>query len=208
MPDAYGNLTSIEDFTTDRPFRFISYLDPDIVLACATDRGPYVHRLSTATTWFNSLDQSVFCTGSYTRLLGAATAEPGHFFLLPAAIDQDPAHPEHVALARAYVQEYPMQLTWWEFETEAEVPVPYVPVAVPVEHIKRGGLSMALDAKPLRERMFTVDFVDGCWFALNTYDRRMVVDIAGGATAEGSPIILFPWNGGDNQRWRAELLPG
>ena len=50
---------------------------------------------------------------------------------------------------------------------------------------------------------FTADFFDGCWFALNNHDRTAVVDIAGSSTDEGTPIVMWPWNGGDNQKWRA-----
>lgn len=53
---------------------------------------------------------------------------------------------------------------------------------------------------------FTVDFVDGCWFALNTPDRDRVADIEGGRTDERTPIIAFSWNGGSNQIWRAEAV--
>jgi hypothetical protein len=50
---------------------------------------------------------------------------------------------------------------------------------------------------------FTIDFVDGCWFALNDYDRSQVVDVSGSGMDEGNPITMWPWNGGDNQKWRA-----
>ena len=209
MPDANGNLTSLEDFTNNRPFRFISYLDPDVVLACGPTGQAYVHRLSTATAWPHAIDQSVFYTASDLRLFGAASATPGHFFLLPAAVDQDPAHPEHFAEAYAYLKQNPVQFAWMggEIDAEVEIPVVYFSVPVPVETIKRGAMFMAQGIKALPERMFTVDFVDGCWFALNTCDRVLVMDIMQSRTDEGTPIIGFGWNGGNNQRWRAEMLP-
>jgi len=64
---------------------------------------------------------------------------------------------------------------------------------------------------------YSVTFVDGCWFTL-TY---LVIDGAGadGAgdvldcsesdTTPGNPILFWPPNGGDNQKWRAATLgPG
>jgi len=50
---------------------------------------------------------------------------------------------------------------------------------------------------------FAVDFVDGCWFALNDRTRNHVVDCSGSGTAETNPIVSWPWNGGENQMWRA-----
>lgn len=55
--------------------------------------------------------------------------------------------------------------------------------------------------------MFRADPVkDGNWFALNQYDGEKVMDVSGCSTAAGTPIIAFPWNGGDNQIWRTELV--
>ncbi|HEY1753149.1 MAG TPA: hypothetical protein VGG29_17970 [Caulobacteraceae bacterium] len=50
---------------------------------------------------------------------------------------------------------------------------------------------------------FTVDFVDGPWFALNDTRKDNVFDCSGSGQDEGNPIIPYHWNGGDNQRWRA-----
>ena len=62
------------------------------------------------------------------------------------------------------------------------------------------------DASQSPAARFTVDFVDGCWFALNNPDRDRVVDVSRFGTAERTPIIPFGWNGGDNQKWRAEAV--
>lgn len=56
--------------------------------------------------------------------------------------------------------------------------------------------------------VFTIDVVDGCWFALNNSDHTRVADVSGSGTFEGNEIIGFPWNGGPNQRWRAEIVAG
>jgi hypothetical protein len=50
---------------------------------------------------------------------------------------------------------------------------------------------------------FTVDFLDGPWFALNNPGRDSVFDCSRSGQDECNPIIRFPWNGGSNQKWRA-----
>lgn len=53
---------------------------------------------------------------------------------------------------------------------------------------------------------FFIDPLGDPWFALNNYRRNRVVDIYGSETYDGARIDAFPWNGGDNQWWRAELV--
>lgn len=63
--------------------------------------------------------------------------------------------------------------------------------------------------RPNSPSVLTVDFRDGCWFALNNLLKNRVVDCSGSGTGEGNPIIGFPWNGGSNQIWRAATVgPG
>lgn len=52
---------------------------------------------------------------------------------------------------------------------------------------------------------FRPEWVDGCWFALNNPASDHVVDVSGSGVSVGNPIISFPWNGGDNQKWRCCL---
>ncbi|HEY6816803.1 MAG TPA: hypothetical protein VI168_14795 [Croceibacterium sp.] len=54
--------------------------------------------------------------------------------------------------------------------------------------------------------VFTVDMVQGPWFALNNYDHSRVADVKESATAEGSAVIAWGWNGGANQIWRAQIF--
>lgn len=65
------------------------------------------------------------------------------------------------------------------------------------------------DPKDYRDRVnllrFTIDWVDGCWFALNNYDHSRVVDVSGSLTNRGNPVVGYKWNGGDNQKWRCCL---
>lgn len=54
---------------------------------------------------------------------------------------------------------------------------------------------------------FAIDPVkDGRWFALNNQYKTTVVDLAAGLTAHNTPIYFWPWNSGDNQVWRAEVV--
>lgn len=50
---------------------------------------------------------------------------------------------------------------------------------------------------------FRIDALDGPYFALNNNDKNRVVDILQSNTGEGARIEAYPWNGGDNQWWRA-----
>jgi hypothetical protein len=53
---------------------------------------------------------------------------------------------------------------------------------------------------------FIVEFVDGVWFNLRNADGSLVVDCAGSGTDEGQPLLAWEGNGGDNQKWRAEVV--
>lgn len=54
--------------------------------------------------------------------------------------------------------------------------------------------------------VFTVQFVQGCWFTLGPQGEGDVFDIPASVTTEGTNILCFPLNGGENQTWRAELF--
>lgn len=81
-----------------------------------------------------------------------------------------------------------------------------------------GDASNTLQLEPLSDNLagdrvnppeFTVDFVNGCWFALNDPKRYYVVDCSGSGTNAGNPITFWRWNGGNNQIWRAATIgPG
>lgn len=53
---------------------------------------------------------------------------------------------------------------------------------------------------------FTTDYLDDTWFALNNWDHSLVADIDRENIADGVRIISYPWHGGDNQKWRAEVV--
>jgi len=64
---------------------------------------------------------------------------------------------------------------------------------------------------------YSVTFVDSCWFTLSflvvddymAAEAGYVFDCSESDTTEGNPILLFPPNGGDNQKWRATIIgPG
>jgi len=53
--------------------------------------------------------------------------------------------------------------------------------------------------------LFTIDDLDPSpWFALNNFNKSRVADISESMMAPGRYVITFPWNGGDNQKWRFE----
>ena len=61
--------------------------------------------------------------------------------------------------------------------------------------------------QPDHKDQFTVDMLDGgCWFALNNLMRSRVFDVEYGEARAGARIIAWEWNGGANQRWRAQIV--
>jgi hypothetical protein len=53
---------------------------------------------------------------------------------------------------------------------------------------------------------FTTDYLDDTWFALNNRDHSQVADIDGDNIGDGVRILSYPWHGGDNQKWRVEVV--
>ena len=55
--------------------------------------------------------------------------------------------------------------------------------------------------------LFTIDDLNPSpWFALNNWDHSRVADIRRSDMHDGNDVIGFPWNGGDNQKWRYEVV--
>ncbi len=163
MPDAFGNLLGIQDFTLYRQIRLHSYLDPDVVLACPLGGRVYVHHLSKG----QAPEQTILVI--------------------------QPLRNNSFCLT---VGKYGPPLIWVSYNAG----------------LKYGGVNIvprvgnAVVSSP-DEIIFTVDMLDGsCWFALNNHDRTRVADVSKSDTTEGNPIIGFEWNGGDNQRWRAQIV--
>lgn len=153
MPDQFGNLNSLADFTTGRRIRFISYLGPDLALACKSTVA-YIHHLSV--------------NGDFTVFTITKTSEG---FGLNNHAD----------------------LGWWSNDDGRGHSGVYV------------GYPNHMVTQPY-DYGFTVDFVNGVWFALNNHDHTRVVDVKESDTTEGNQVIGFEWNGGDNQIWRAQLV--
>jgi hypothetical protein len=62
---------------------------------------------------------------------------------------------------------------------------------------------------PVQAPLFTVTFVDGCWFCLENYAKSIVVDCSHSCTDENNPIIAHDWKDSDNEKWRAATVgPG
>lgn len=47
-----------------------------------------------------------------------------------------------------------------------------------------------------------LDNVGDGWVAINNSKKDRVFDAKGGAPVSGTPVIQYPWNGGDNQMWQ------
>jgi len=190
MPDAAGNLYK-EDFLDQTVVRFVSYLDPDVVLACAFTGNAYVHRLSNG-PHAPDQDDSLFRIGTLQNPNGRPAAPDGFFYLHPMCQD-------YIPRAEYYDEDPTMMVLACSIVSD--------------DDSVDGSLLSAVDWQAHfyhPEELFTVDMVDGCWFALNNHDRSAVADVNGSGTAEGNTISGWSWNGGDNQRWRAEpvAMPG
>src|SRR3982751_4355963 len=62
----------------------------------------------------------------------------------------------------------------------------------------------------LGQVQFRMEQVDSVWYrivAVHPYYAGMVLDVAGASQADGAPIILWPWHGGSNQRFRTRDAP-
>ena len=169
MPDDYGNLLGIGDFTTGLEVRFHSYLDSEhLVLACAENSSCRLHDLRAGPAWLDSLFRiearagglfGIWLPGNWDQLQVLARTEAGHGTISRQQIRIDSHH------TRLF-------------------PTPDAPAS----------------------RNFAVDMLDGgCWFALNNATREGVFDVAYGRAEAGADVQLYPWNGGNNQRWRAQI---
>jgi hypothetical protein len=163
--DAYGNLTSQDEFSGGRRIRLISYLGPDIALGvtAADITGPLGIPMVEATVGVHHLS-----TGDPARTVLIANAVSGGFSLAPGEA------PDTFLIAGDTVG-----------------------VAAP------NSLAIQAGGPPV----FTVQFVDGCWFTLGPQGEGDVFDIPASVTTEGTNVLCFPLNGGQNQTWRAEVVP-
>jgi hypothetical protein len=61
-----------------------------------------------------------------------------------------------------------------------------------------------MESSPLGQGrgLFRVEHVSNGWHRVVSELSDMVFDVAGGSVALGAPIILWPWHGGPNQRFR------
>jgi hypothetical protein len=165
MPDQYGNLLGIEEFTTGLKVRFHSYLGSgDLVLCCPENSTCRLHDLRDGDAWQVSVftlearggNRFGIWLGSYQQL--ELLGSNGHGGIRTEILRQDQHH------ARYF-------------------PTP--------------------DAPP--EMNFRIDMLDSPWFALNDDTEQGVFDVKYGDARSGTDVILYPWNGGGNQRWRAQI---
>lgn len=68
------------------------------------------------------------------------------------------------------------------------------------------GEALRLGAERQGPYLFTTDYLDETWFALNNWDHSRVADINEERLFDGNYVISYPWHDGDNQKWRAEVI--
>jgi hypothetical protein len=185
--DASGNLTTRDEFGQGHRIRLISYLDPGICLGLHASRPGYQ----------NALDLMAYSVGVAWTDGGADWGQTDSTVLMASSAGPDPVADE----------EHFFNLSW------ADDPYPQRHPTVGrrscLRWVNDGQFQLTNCADPgdsWGSTGFAVDFVDGCWFALNDVFHLQVADIQGGAKEANTPIISFPWNGGHNQIWRAHKV--
>lgn len=176
--DAYGNLTTQDEFSDGHRIRLVSYLDPDISLGLHASRpGQQNARdlmaYSVGVGWSDYEDTTTLLASSAGRPVVEGQEQ---FFNLSWA--DDPWLQDHPDSPKS-------SLKWMDGQFE---------------------MTNAAHYDGTAETGFCVDFVEGCWFALNNVFRNRVVDIRESRRDRNTPIISFPWNGGHNQIWRAQKI--
>ena len=193
--DASGNLTDRSEFSSGKLIRLISYLDPDVALGVHASRpgwdpANFEASMANCRTLNSSVGVHRLSTGDPTSTMLRAARRDANTFSLAWECD-----PFTISAG-----DYPgMPFLFWpgsgdSYETRGK----QLQLSNPMDRVSEGTSMMRSG--------FTVDFVDGCWFALNDTDHGVVVDITESRTAENTPIIAFAWNGGHNQIWRAQTV--
>lgn len=192
--DKYGNLTDRSEFDKDVLIRLVSYLDPDVALGVHASRpGWDMNDIEGSMTRCRTLNSSVgvhkISAGdpTFTSMLRASRRD-GETFTL--AWENDP----FIALNTEYGGK---PFLYWPSGDKYEAKGKQMLLSNPMEQGE--GANMVQNG-------FTIDFVDGVWFALNNPDHSLVADITESRTAESTAIVAFPWNGGQNQIWRAQTV--
>lgn len=192
--DKYGNLTDRSEFSKDNLIRLVSYLDPDVALGVHASRpGWDMNDIEGSMSRCRKLNASVgvhkISAGdpNFTSMLRASRRD-GETFTL--AWENDP----FITLNTQYGGK---PFLYWPNGDQYEAKGKQMLLSNPMDQGE--GVNMIQNG-------FTIDFVDGCWFALNNPDHNLVADITESRTAENTAIVAFPWNGGHNQIWRAQTV--
>ena len=64
-----------------------------------------------------------------------------------------------------------------------------------------------LESLGLGNGLFRMEHLGNGWYRIVSDLSDMVFDVAGASQAAGAPIILWPWHGGPNQRFRTKDAP-
>lgn len=176
--DAYGNLTELSEFSNNRRIRLISYMDPDLAMGvhATLNEQPPNDPIP--------LVQPKYATRFGLRRVSGNEAD-ATVFVAGLAETGD-------MFNLAWARDLNCVVEWGEDDGVLGLRDNYAPFMIMSDN---GSTAH-----------FTVDFVDGCWFALNIPDRSRVVDVYEERTDDLTSLILYPWHGGANQIWRAEAV--
>lgn len=183
--DASGNLTDVSEFSNGRRIRLVSRLDQDVVLGLHASWPPRP-------------------TGDGNTFLERVMRSVSPPLNSSVSVHRLSLGSNETTVLRADAVDGGFKLSWADqpgcylFWTDGQF-------GLFDDRSNTGVVASVLGAQS-QDNVFTVDFVDGCWFALNNRDHGRVADVRGGSSDERTPIISFGWNGGDNQIWRAQAI--
>ncbi|RZJ47129.1 MAG: hypothetical protein EON87_01990 [Brevundimonas sp.] len=181
--DASGNLTDVSEFSNGRRIRLISRLSSDVALG--------LHAFWPAPTGGSGF------IGELSRLVAPAlnSSVSAHRLSLGG---------NETTVLRADAIDGGFTLSWADqpgcflYWTDGQFGL--------FDDRAGTGLVASIVGAQTYDKTFTIDWVDGCWFALNNHDHSRVADVRGGSSDERTQIVSFGWNGGDNQIWRAQAV--
>lgn len=183
--DAYGNLTDVSEFSDGRRIRLISRLDPDVALGLHAFWPPRP-------------------TGGGSGFIDALARVVAPPLNASVSVHRLSIGDNATAVLRADAIDGGFSLSWADqpgcflYWTDGQFGL--------FDDRSGGGLIGAIAGPQSYDKTFTIDWVDGCWFALNNHDHSRVADVRGGSSDERTQIVSFGWNGGDNQIWRAQAV--
>lgn len=182
--DQYGNLTDVSEFANGRRIRLISRLDQEVALG--------LHSFWPAPA-----------TGG-SGVIGALIRSVAPPLNSSVSVHRLSLGSNDTAVLRADAVDGGFTLSWADqpgcflYWTDGQFGL--------FDDRPQPSLLSSVMGDQSYDKTFTIDWVDGCWFALNNHDHSRVADVRGASSDERTPIVSFGWNGGDNQIWRAQAV--